>query len=378
MNPILLDVAPVAAPTSPLTAGATVICTLGMHRSGTSLVSRILNLLGVDLGPRALVGTVADDNPRGYWEHPSIRDINDEILARFGGYWHDPPAFPAKWTQDPRLADVKTRAAQLVQRNFAGKPVWGWKDPRTCLTLPFWQEVLGPMRYVICVRNPCAVAESLVTRDGIRFADAERLWLTHTQAALAQTAGHSRLLLFYEDLFEDWRPQLRRLSAFVGDPQRAEDPKVDAALAAFLDRGLWHHRQTLDDVLRSEGVSTATRSLYGLLREHHAQAANLETLRTHREQLTTRIRTMRDEASTTQREHATTIAGLEQDRHALSGTIHAIHASTSWRLAAAARAALATLLPYGTRRRLWFERAIRSVARRVGRSQPAVAEPRPA
>jgi hypothetical protein len=234
------------------------------------------------------------------------------------------------------------------------------------------------MHYVICVRNPCAVAESLVVRNGIRFAEAERLWLTHMQAALAQTAGHSRLLVFYEDLFEDWRPQLRRMAAFVGDPQRAEDPKVHAALGAFLDRELWHHRHTLDDVVRSGGVSTATRSLYCLLRENQAQATNLDTLRTHRDRLTSRIRTMSEEAAAAQREHAATIAGLEDERQALGGTIEAIHTSTSWRLAAGSRAALATVLPYGTRRRLWFERGIRSVARRVGRAQEPVAEPRTA
>jgi len=238
--------------------------------------------------------------------------------------------------------------------------------------------VLGPIHYVICVRNPCAVAESLVMRNGMRFADAERLWLAHTQAALAETAGHSRLLVFYEDLFEDWRPQLRRMAAFVGDPQRADDPKVHAALSAFLDRDLWHHRYTLDDVIRSQGVSAATRSLYCLLRENQAQASNLDTLRTHRDRLTSRIRTMSEEAADAQRELAATIAGLEHERRALGGTIHAIHASTSWQLAAGARTGLATLLPYGTRRRLWFERGIRSVARRVGRGQEPVAEPRTA
>jgi hypothetical protein len=90
-----------------------------MHRSGTSLVSRMLNLLGVDLGPQPVVNGSGGDNPRGYWEHPSIRDINDEILARFGGSWREPPTFPPGWIHDPRLTDVQARAVQLVSRNFA-------------------------------------------------------------------------------------------------------------------------------------------------------------------------------------------------------------------------------------------------------------------
>ena len=44
--------------------------------------------------------------------------------------------------------------ARCWPRILAAAPVWGWKDPRTCLTLPFWQDVIGSIRYVICIRNP--------------------------------------------------------------------------------------------------------------------------------------------------------------------------------------------------------------------------------
>ena len=81
---------------------ASVICTLGMHRSGTSLVSRMLGLLGVRLGPDERVLTAGEDNPKGYWEHRSFVDLNDEILPRFGGRWDEAPgscarASPSTW-----------------------------------------------------------------------------------------------------------------------------------------------------------------------------------------------------------------------------------------------------------------------------------------
>ena len=60
-----------------------VICTLGMHRSGTSLVSRMLNLLGVHLGTDQSLSGTNEDNPKGYWEHHTFALLNDEILARF-------------------------------------------------------------------------------------------------------------------------------------------------------------------------------------------------------------------------------------------------------------------------------------------------------
>src|SRR5262245_9181936 len=91
-----------------------VICTVGMHRSGTSAVSRMLNLVGVHLGPDERVQTTGPDNPTGYWEHRSFVDINDEILARFGGRWDEPPSFPAGWPDDARLGDLREQARQLL------------------------------------------------------------------------------------------------------------------------------------------------------------------------------------------------------------------------------------------------------------------------
>jgi hypothetical protein len=253
-------------------AQARVICTLGMHRSGTSLVSRMLGLLGVQLGPDERVLTAGEDNPKGYWEHRSFVDLNDEILARFGGQWDEPPAFPASWHLDPGLADLRERARELVARDFGAQPVWGWKDPRTCLTLPFWQHVIGPLRYVVCVRNPCAVAASLTRRSGMSAEKADRLWLRHVQATLAHTSGQPRVVVFYEDLIDEWQPELRRLAAFVGHPERAEDPRVREAVGEFLEREMCHHRMSMEDLAGDPRISFPTQGLYLALRGHLSPA----------------------------------------------------------------------------------------------------------
>ena len=215
----------------------TVICTLGSHRSGTSLTSRVLNLLGVHLGPDERVVVTGDDNPKGYWEHHQLVGINDEILARFGGRWDEPPAFRPQWSADPGLDELKEKARHLLTENFAAAPLWGWKDPRTCLTLPFWQDVIGPMRYVLCVRNPSAVMASLARRDGMSTEKAERLWLAHVQAILTHTSDQPRMFVFYEDMIDDWRPDLQRFAAFIGDPERADDPRVHEAVTQFVEKG---------------------------------------------------------------------------------------------------------------------------------------------
>ncbi|MEP6915836.1 MAG: hypothetical protein ABJC89_09315 [Acidobacteriota bacterium] len=249
-------------------AGATVICTLGMHRSGTSLVARMLSLLGVALGPDERVVTAGDDNPKGYWEHRRIVDLNDEILAAFGGRWDQPPEFPPSWPRDARLADLRARAGRLLAEDFAAEPLWGWKDPRTCLTLPFWQDLAGPMQYVVCVRNPCAVVASLTRRNAMSGERAERLWLAHAQAAIAQTSGRPRMFVGYEEILEDWEQALRRMAAFIGHPERAEAPGTRAAVEEFLEPAMCHHHMTTADLVVDPRISFATKGFYVGVKAH--------------------------------------------------------------------------------------------------------------
>ena len=145
-----------------------IICVLGMHRSGTSLSTRLLNLIGVDLGSaEELTTEPAAYNPKGYWEHNVPTSISDAILHRYGGSWDKPPLLPPGWETAAAIDDLREHAQQLVQDQFAELQLWGWKDPRSCLTLPFWQRLLPDMRYIICLRNPVDVACSLEHRDSI-------------------------------------------------------------------------------------------------------------------------------------------------------------------------------------------------------------------
>src|SRR5688572_33259510 len=93
---------------------ALVICTLGMHRSGTSLVSRTLNLLGVQLGSDERLLPPNEENPKGYWEQRSFVNLNDEMLERFGGRWVEHAAFPPSWARDPRPGDLREKAGDLL------------------------------------------------------------------------------------------------------------------------------------------------------------------------------------------------------------------------------------------------------------------------
>src|SRR6476659_6240655 len=175
-------------------AEQTAVCVLGMHRSGTSLVARLLNLLGVDLGPDTSLMPPTADNPSGYWEHQRIMDLNDDVLLRLGGTWYEPPQVSPSVFAGPDFADLRRTARRLISAEFGASRLWGWKDPRSCLVLPFWQLVVPISKYVVCVRNPADVTRSVSRAIGSVDRGLD-LWLRYTTDALSFTRGQPRLLV---------------------------------------------------------------------------------------------------------------------------------------------------------------------------------------
>ena len=241
------------------------VCVLGMHRSGTSLVMRLLNLMGTYLGPPEQLMPSTEHNPKGYWEHKDLVHLNEEILNSMGGSWDEPPEFPNGWESSPGMAARKRRARTHLRREFQGSPLWGWKDPRNSLTLPFWRKLIPDLRCVICIRNPLDVAASLQHRDGFSTTKCMDLWLRYMVASLENTSGLPRLIVFYEDYFEDWRGEAQRLARFVGAPDdRLSDLRTE--MESAIEGELWHHRSAMIDALDTPELTVPAKALYFTLR----------------------------------------------------------------------------------------------------------------
>jgi hypothetical protein len=232
-------------------SGPEIVCVLGPPRSGTSLTARLISHLGVHLGSEKAMENPNIHNPKGFFEHSSIQQINEKILAHFGyGYakagtdWDEVPCFPEGWESAPKLNDLYAEADQFCRAEFSDHDIWGWKDPRTVHTLPFWQRLLPPMRYVVCIRNPADVARSLQQFLDCSFERGLFVWGMCLRSALAHTAGQRRLLIDVESWTKDWRPELDRLAAFIGRSELARNPAVRDAVAKEIDPTLWHHRST--------------------------------------------------------------------------------------------------------------------------------------
>jgi hypothetical protein len=192
---------------------ARLLAITGMHRSGTSLLARTLNLLGVSLGdPTALI-PAGGSNIAGYWEPAEMTRVSDEVLARMGGSWDLPPVLSPGWEFDPILTEVLSRAQFVLGCLWSHDRASQWfayKDPRASMLLPFWSRVQQPDRCVMAVRDPRAVAASLAVRDGIDEEWSAYLWLRHVCAVTR----------FTDDVF------VVDYSTFFADPEAVLDDLV--------------------------------------------------------------------------------------------------------------------------------------------------------
>ena len=102
-----------------------------MHRSGTSALTRALNLCGVDLGTRMLP-PAEGNNDSGFWEHADAVDAHERLLFALGRSWSDARALPMDWLDTPAAAVAAERIAALLAGDFGGSRLWAVKDPRLC------------------------------------------------------------------------------------------------------------------------------------------------------------------------------------------------------------------------------------------------------
>ena len=253
------------------------ICIIGMHRSGTSMVARLLQRLGLELGrPEDLWGP-DPDNPLGQFEHREFLDINEGLLARLGGSWDRPPNFTRDWYEDHSLDGSVHQANRLVE-GFAANATWGWKEPRTTILLPFWKRIVPDLRFVICIRNPLEVAWSLAKRNGISIEQSGYLWRRYTRAALEDTEGCSRVFVSYENFFVDPRPEIEKLIKFcglLGQQGLASDSEIVVS-------ELRHHKSKDRELLGSNEITLETKLIYlGLRWLSHGERENLSDSDSH-------------------------------------------------------------------------------------------------
>ena len=221
------------------------------------MLTRLLHACGLYLGEKSELMPPQADNPEGFWEHLGFVALNDELLNELGGAWDLPPKTDENFS-NPRFEPLGMKARLLIER-FESTHIWGWKDPRNSLTLPFWQDLLPGLKTIIVVRNPLEVAHSMRERNGTSYSFGLRLWEIYNRRLLEAASARERLITDYDSFFKNPEAELRRIGRFAGLPDNEADS------AASLVSGRRRHTHFTIDTLIDAGVSAEIIELYRAL-----------------------------------------------------------------------------------------------------------------
>lgn len=187
------------------------VVVLGMHRSGTSMVTGVLSRLGVDVG-QELLGKHWS-NPLGHFEDRDFLELNNRILEAAGGSWDAPPSEDAIRAQ---MANFIKEVKDVIGRKNSS--IWGWKDPRTSLTIELYLPYLTNPYFIVCHRDFKAIAESLRQRDGMKIEQGIRLAGIYEKRIEDFFGAHPELRrvdITYEEMLAAPEKELRKIIDFL-------------------------------------------------------------------------------------------------------------------------------------------------------------------
>lgn len=254
-----------------------VVVILGMDRSGTSLLTRVLSIVGMDLSPSILAAQT--DNPEGFFEDTECLAIHERLLERqlrAEAYPSSILPMPAGWHREPESITAGQDLKEIAQRHISrALQKWGFKDPRTARLLPLWEQVFQSLeatpRYVLAVRHPMDTAASLLKRNDYPIDYSLGRWLILNLEAIIHTKADIHVA-HYEDWFTKPVELACELADALGLTIMMPHAELRLLLGEVIKETLNHHKNTgcITDPLVKE--------LYEALVAFIAGSINNETL----------------------------------------------------------------------------------------------------
>jgi len=242
------------------------VLVLGMHRSGTSAITRALSVCGVSLGDH-LMPAADENNLKGFWEDIDLNNLNIQMLSALSCDWDF--LSPITPSDIQKLNDLGffIKGMELIQKKLISNQVLGLKDPRMARLMPFWANVFDELdlkvSYVLAIRNPLSVANSLIKRDKLPREKCYLLWLIHVLSCLIHAKLKHTLVIDYDKLMLSPIDQLVRLSHFLS--LELDHSQLEIYKSEFLDIELQHHTFSLDELLSDPSCSNLVRDIYKTL-----------------------------------------------------------------------------------------------------------------
>ncbi len=236
---------------------------LGMHKSGTTLVTEMLHHSGIDMVEAPQSGSYEQG---AYYERQSTYALNLALLG-----WDDENLLLRPGSGDLKLSLVhQARMQAIISENNQQHADWGFKDPRTCLTYRLWEAALGEHRLIVVFRPLEAIWHRYQYR-GLRFWkhgqrawELVRAWCAYNRSILQilQTTTQASIVIRYDRLLDTDEREFKRLEAFVQRPlvdRRKPSPKDRSGFYPTLELAGWFHQ-----AMKRESVAQLVQSLESL------------------------------------------------------------------------------------------------------------------
>lgn len=254
---------------------------LGMHRSGTSVITRGLQVLGVELGDQLMSG-ILGINPKGFMENIDLYRLDEEILQELSKEWNHVSPISFDDIKLLHKGGFFSKAVDLLHKNVDSLPMFGFKDPRIPRLLPFWKEIFNrcdfSVSYILVVRNPLSVVKSLLKRDGLDETISYLLWLGHIIPSLSGTVETSRILVDYDRLMNDPDYELNRIAERFDLEIDLEE--LHSYKSEFLEEGLRHTNYELKDM--DDKCPPLVREIYATLLDVASDKVRLDDFELHK------------------------------------------------------------------------------------------------
>ncbi len=265
--------------------GRTCVLVLGMHRSGTSALTRLLSFGGAALPLRLM--PAGPGNESGHWEPQHLVDCHDRLLAAIGSAWHDWRAADLGKLMPSELASIKSEIKAILLEDYPDDGAGGLvvvKDPRICRFAPLFMETVEDLGWRVALvhafRNPLDVVNSLSSRKlvwpaGYTATEAAFLWLRHVLDVERACQGRPRALVSFDALMADPAAALAKIERDAGLKLPRSWSEIEADVRSFLSPAQRHYAYTQRDLETHPDTRGWIAAAYGALLglEHDAGCA---------------------------------------------------------------------------------------------------------
>ncbi len=255
---------------------------LGAGRSGTSIVARASQAIGIDLGDD--FKPASRKNPTGFFEDAELLRLSKKLRRALGLRPDSLRLLDDDIWESSIVTPFYQAFEDCIQSRFRQSPVWGFKYARTMRLLPFWVNLFERMgveaAYIMPIRNPLSVARSRAKLDGHRGRqeNSDLEWLVNVIPYFNRVKGSPIVLVDYDKLMQNPTEQLGRMSRTLNlSTNETIHRQIHEFTDQFLKPKLQHTHFSMDQLASDSRIHPLIKQFYPLLQQLADDSLDIES-----------------------------------------------------------------------------------------------------